>query len=113
MFHFLLTEKIAFKFGKYTLKSGEISPVYFDLRVIISYPEIMEELTDLMYKFIVENEVQCDQLCGVPYTALPLATLLSVKMRQPMLIRRKEAKSYGTKKLIEGKFQPQETGNIN
>lgn len=99
----------AFKFGQYTLKSGEISPVYFDLRVIISHPDVMEELTELMLKFIEEKEVQCDQLCGVPYTALPLATLLSVKMRQPMLIRRKEAKGYGTNKLIEGKFQNQET----
>ncbi|KAG5667923.1 hypothetical protein PVAND_015888 [Polypedilum vanderplanki] len=99
----------AFKFGSYTLKSGEISPVYFDLRVIISHPDVMENLTNLMLLFIKEKEIQCDQLCGVPYTALPLATLLSVKMKQPMLIRRKEAKTYGTKKLIEGKFQDQET----
>lgn len=46
--------------------------------------------------------------CFVHISALPIATLLSVKMKQPMLIRRKEAKSYGTKKLIEGKFEPDE-----
>lgn len=59
---------LAFKFGEFTLKSGEISPVYFDLRVIVSYPEIMDHLTDLMLSFIQEKKIQCDQLCGVPYT---------------------------------------------
>jgi len=58
----------AFKFGDFTLKSGEQSPVYFDLRVIVSYPEVMKQLTDLMLLFIQEQEIQCDQLCGVPYT---------------------------------------------
>jgi uridine monophosphate synthetase len=58
----------AFKFGEFTLKSGELSPVYFDLRVIVSYPDVMDELTDLMLTFIQEKEIQCDQLCGVPYT---------------------------------------------
>lgn len=58
----------AFKFGQFTLKSGEVSPVYFDLRVIVSYPDVMDKLTDLMLTFIEEKEIQCDQLCGVPYT---------------------------------------------
>nr|CAD7399484.1 unnamed protein product [Timema poppensis] len=91
------------KFGDFKMKVGINSPVYFDLRLVVSYPEIMEELSLLLWDFSHEGE-DCDHLCGVPYTALPIATLISVHTRIPMLIRRKEIKKYGTKKLIEGKF---------
>lgn len=48
--------------------------------------------------------LEYEHLCGVPYTALPLATLAAVKVNKSMLVRRKEVKTYGTKKAIEGKY---------
>ena len=70
----------------------------------ISYPEIMKEISEYMYQE-VEN-VRYDLICGVPYTALPFATVISIFHNKPMLIRRKEKKDYGLKKLLEGKFEP-------
>ncbi|XP_058822689.1 uridine 5'-monophosphate synthase [Topomyia yanbarensis] len=100
-----LFEINAFKFGDFKMKVGINSPVYFDLRVIVSYPDVMNTLSELLTEFIKLIEVDTGaHLCGVPYTALPIATLISIKANKPMLIRRKEVKTYGTKKMIEGKF---------
>ncbi|OGT37920.1 MAG: orotate phosphoribosyltransferase [Gammaproteobacteria bacterium RIFCSPHIGHO2_12_FULL_37_14] len=92
------------RFGQFTLKSGQISPIYLDLRKIISYPDLLQNIADLMWG--KARNCQFDLICGVPYTALPMATALSLKRDIPMIMRRKEQKSYGTKQKIEGVFQP-------
>uniref|UniRef100_A0A1B0A7K6 Uridine 5'-monophosphate synthase n=1 Tax=Glossina pallidipes TaxID=7398 RepID=A0A1B0A7K6_GLOPL len=100
-----LYEINAFKFGNFKMKVGINSPVYFDLRVIVSYPEVMQTISNLVADYMKEHNLVAKHVCGVPYTALPIATIVAVKENIPMLVRRKEAKSYGTKKLIEGIFR--------
>lgn len=91
----------AIKFGSFTLKSGLVSPFYIDLRPIVSYPDILKQLSSLLWERLNEIE-DYDYICGVPYSGLSFASATSMAHDIPMLIKRKERKKYGTKKLVEG-----------
>ena len=88
------------KFGRFTLKSGIESPFYVDLRPLASDPKILKRLANYLLDMLPLDNF--DLICGVPYAALPMATAMSLESYLPLIIKRKEAKDYGTKKMIEG-----------
>jgi orotate phosphoribosyltransferase len=95
----------AIKFGDFTLSSGGKSPYYVDLRLAPSYPEVLDRLGDL-YVEVVKNEIQPNwsiaRIAGVPTAGLPIATVVSQKMRIPLIYVRKERRTHGLGKTIEG-----------
>jgi uridine monophosphate synthetase len=101
-----LLEAGCVKFGQFTLKSGMQSPIYLDLRQLVSFPRLLAQAAAAYIPIL--KKLSFDRLAALPYAAIPIGSAISLQGHWPMIYPRKEVKSYGTKAEIEGLYQPGE-----
>lgn len=93
----------AVQFGEYQLKSGEISPVYLDLRLLVSQPATLRRVAQMMQAYV--DRLKFDRLAAIPLGGMPIGVALSLVTDRPMIYPRMDAKGHGTGRLVEGTYQ--------
>jgi orotate phosphoribosyltransferase len=95
------------KFGEFTLKSGRVSPYFFNAGAFSS-GKSLSSLGRCYAQCIVQSGVEFDVLLGPAYKGIPLATATAVALAEhhdldmPMAYNRKEAKSHGEGGVLVG-----------
>jgi uridine monophosphate synthetase len=96
----------AVQFGEFTLASGLSSPIYIDLRLLPADPPALARAaaayTDLL------RGLDFNRLAAIPYAALPIGTAVALQTGWPLIYPRKEVKTHGRGRAIEGHFAPGE-----
>lgn len=106
----MLVRTGALRFGTFTLTSGKISPYYIDLRILPSFPEAFDVVTEI-YETTVRNDVGIDKferIAGLPTAGVPYGAVLAFRTKKPFLYVRKEAKTHGRERRVEGLLSPGE-----
>lgn len=97
----------ALKFGEFTLKSGRVSPYFFNAGAF-STGATLAALGRCYAHCIVRSEVQFDVLLGPAYKGIPLAAATAIALADhhgldvPYVYNRKEVKAHGEGGVLVG-----------
>jgi uridine monophosphate synthetase len=104
------------QFGRFKDKCGTISPIYLNLRLLVSSPATLWQTAGALSEIIrglpgpdcqpTRPPLTFDRIAAIPYAALPIGVTLSLATDRPLIYPRK--KSYGAFRSIEGRFEPGE-----
>lgn len=96
----LALAKNVLKFGEFTLKSGRVSPYFFNAGLFNTGRDLAL-LGQFYAQTLIDNHVPCDVLFGPAYKGIPIATTTAVALVEhhdmdiSYCFNRKEAKDHG------------------
>lgn len=106
----ILIKTGATRFGLFKLSSGKLSPYYIDLRMIPGDPKGLRTVVEI-YEAMVKSKIgiaSFDRIAGVPTAGVPYASILAYQLAKPFLYVRREAKTHGGERRVEGQLLPGE-----
>ena len=90
----------------FTWASGIKSPVYCDNRLILTAPEVRNDVENAMAQLIKENYPEAEVLMGTSTAGIAHAAITASILSMPMGYVRSGAKDHGRQNQIEGRLEP-------
>ena len=84
----------------FVFTSGRLSPVYSDMRRLISFPTERAILMDMAADML--RNLDIDMVAGGETAGIPYAAFIAERLNKPMLYVRKKPKGFGKMAQIEG-----------
>ena len=90
----------ALKFGEFELKSGRVSPYFFNMG-LFSTGQALKSIGDFYASALEESNIEFDMLFGPAYKGIPLTSVMSASLFMnhdkdvPFVYNRKEKKDHG------------------
>lgn len=86
--------------------TGWNSPIYCDLRMTLSYPDVRNLIKVEMARLIMENFGDAEVIAGIATGAIAHGALVADSLAMPFVYVRSTPKSHGLENLIEGDIKP-------
>ena len=104
----VLRKTLALEFGTFKLSNGKITPYYVDLRVIPSFPDAFERISEIYINAIRRElgEDKFDRVSGIPLAGMAFAVVVAYRFHKPFIYVRQARRLRGRERRVEGVLMP-------